>query len=103
MERRKRMSNKEQIARKYVQCTCDEIFTSRNLTAPDCPYHSSDVESAMDEYAELQCVEFGAWIYTYGYRHSYVNANWYHLADSSTTFTTKELYKLFLQSQQPNT
>jgi len=102
------MTQKEQIARKYVQCTCDEIFTSRNLTAPDCPYHSSDVESAMDEYSELRSVAFGEYLGTFGWEmcnpvgiepNKWVS----HINVQLGIKTTSELYKLFLQSQQPNT
>jgi hypothetical protein len=42
---------KEEIAKKYVPCRCDTAYTSRGLTAPDCPYHSTDPEAAMDEWA----------------------------------------------------
>ena len=41
------------IIEKYGLCTCDKIYTSRNLTAPDCPFHSTALEEAMIEYAEL--------------------------------------------------
>lgn len=44
------MDRREEIARKYVPCRCDEIYTSRGLSAPDCPFHSTDPELAMDEY-----------------------------------------------------
>jgi len=46
------MDKKTEIALKYVTCRCDEAYKSRGLTAPDCPYHSTDPESAMDEWAE---------------------------------------------------
>lgn len=41
----------ETIAKKYFPCTCGEIYLSRKLTAPDCPFHANDWESAMEEYA----------------------------------------------------
>lgn len=47
------MNTAEDIAKKHFPCTCGEIYLSRNLTAPDCPYHSFDWESAMQEVAEL--------------------------------------------------
>jgi hypothetical protein len=42
---------KEDIAKKYWLCRCDEIYTSRGLTAPDCPWCSASVDEAMDEWA----------------------------------------------------
>jgi hypothetical protein len=44
---------REAIAKKYIMCICDEGFTSRGLTQPGCPFHDSDWEAAMEEYAEL--------------------------------------------------
>lgn len=48
---------REKIAKKYVPCRCDEIYTSRGLTAPDCPFHSTDPEAAMDEYFTERALE----------------------------------------------
>lgn len=45
------------IAIKYVPCRCDDAYSSRGLAAPDCPYHSTDPESAMEEYAEVKSQE----------------------------------------------
>lgn len=44
--------SKEEIALKYGLCNCDEAYTSRGLTAPDCHWHSTAVDEAMDEYAK---------------------------------------------------
>ena len=53
------MSDKrEEIALKYGLCKCDEIYTSRNMVAPDCPYHSMCVTEAW-MITQLQC----AWIF----------------------------------------
>lgn len=52
---------KEEIAKLYVPCRCDDIYTSRGLTAPDCPYHSTDPESAMDQFAKQQATAFFKW------------------------------------------
>lgn len=48
---------KEEIAKKYVPCRCDKAYTDRGMTAPDCPYHSTDPEMAMDEYMKQCCLE----------------------------------------------
>lgn len=37
------------IAKKHFSCNCDEMYLSRGLAAPDCPYHSFDwVEFAIE-------------------------------------------------------
>lgn len=65
---------KEGIAKKYVPCRCDEAYTSRNLTAPDCPFHSTDPEVAMEEWAKQQAIAFDVWkrenCITYDYENS---------------------------------
>ena len=48
---------REEIAKKYVPCRCDVIYASRGLAAPDCPFHSTDPESAMDEYFTERAME----------------------------------------------
>lgn len=45
------MKTAEEIALDHGLCRCDEAYTKRGLTAPDCPYHSFAVEEAMIEYA----------------------------------------------------
>jgi hypothetical protein len=47
----KAMNTAEETATKYGLCTCHEGYTSRGLTAPDCPLHSMAVEEAMQDYA----------------------------------------------------
>lgn len=44
---------------KYIPCTCEEIYKSRGLEAPDCPYHnySDDIERLARLYAEAKCKE----------------------------------------------
>lgn len=46
------MKTAKEIAIKYGLCNCDEAYTSRGLTAPDCPLHGFAVEEAMEEYAQ---------------------------------------------------
>lgn len=48
---------REEIAKKFVPCRCDVAYTSRGMTAPDCPFHSTDPEAAMDEYGTQMCLE----------------------------------------------
>lgn len=45
------MSRLEEIALEYGLCNCDEAYTKRNLTAPDCPFHAFAVSEAMEQYA----------------------------------------------------
>lgn len=40
----------DKIIQTHISCTCGEIYLSRNLTAPDCPYHANDWESPMEEF-----------------------------------------------------
>jgi len=46
------MKTAEQIAIEFGLCTCDEAYTKRKLTAPDCPMHGYGVVEAMQEYAK---------------------------------------------------
>lgn len=48
---------REEIAKKHVPCRCDEAYKSRGLSAPDCPFHSTDPEEAMDEYFTERAIE----------------------------------------------
>jgi len=43
----------EEIIKAHIPCNCGEIYLSRNLTAPDCPFHSIDWETPMQFIAEL--------------------------------------------------
>lgn len=43
----------EQIALDHGLCNCNEAYTSRNMTAPDCPFHAFAVPEAMEAYAGL--------------------------------------------------
>lgn len=45
------MNRLEQIALEHGLCTCDEAYTKRGLTAPDCPWHAFAVQEAMEAYA----------------------------------------------------
>lgn len=45
------MKTAEQTALDHGLCRCDEAYTKRGLTAPDCPYHAFSVEEAMQKYA----------------------------------------------------
>lgn len=93
-------THKEDIAKKYVPCRCDEIYTSRGLTAPDCPYHSTDPETAMDEYAHQQAIAFAEW----GFKddNPFVegsNGRWIQQCGNSTSWSTEELYNQFIEQQ----
>jgi hypothetical protein len=100
---------KEDIAKKYVPCRCDTAYTSRNLTAPDCPYHSTDPEAAMDEYAKQQAIAFDEWKWANRW-HSLENGFWYQTLEhpsamSDKTYnkyhrkTPQELYNQFIEQQ----
>jgi len=98
------MDKKTEIALKYVTCRCDEAYKSRGLTAPDCPYHSTDPESAMDEWAELfaEFIREGEW----HPRDMSDKPNWVQLGSKvgwlqpghSIVHTTKQLYQSFEKS-----
>lgn len=45
------MKKAEEIAIDHGLCRCDEAYTKRGLTAPDCPYHAFAVDEAMEEYS----------------------------------------------------
>lgn len=51
------MRTAEEIAFHFGLCTCDEVYKSRDMSAPDCPWHSQAVEEAMIEYATEACKE----------------------------------------------
>lgn len=92
---------KEEIARKYVPCWCDVAYTSRQLADPGCPFHSTDPEIAMDQWAEQQAIAFHDWlIESYaaipsGFGCCYVKRGTEQIARA--TFTTKMLYQIFIK------
>ena len=53
--------------RRLIPCTCDEAYTSRGLTAPDCPWHNygEDVQDLFDQrdqrIAELEAENDQLW------------------------------------------
>lgn len=51
------MKTKHEICIYFNLCTCGEEYKSRDLVAPDCPWHSQCVSEAMDEYMEQTCLE----------------------------------------------
>ena len=52
LEEKKAMSKRlEEIALEYGLCNCDEAYTKRNMTSPDCPFHAFAVSEAMCQYA----------------------------------------------------
>jgi hypothetical protein len=81
---------KEEIAKNYVPCRCHQAYISRGLTAPDCPYHSTDPESAMDEYAKQQSIAFANYVmkdYTLS------------LHSESPILTDDQIYDQFIEQQ----
>lgn len=87
---------KEDIARKYIPCRCDKIYTSRGLTAPDCPYHSTDPESAMDEYAKTISISFAEWKWNNVQGDAGSENDKRFLLYSGQSITAEELYDKFL-------
>lgn len=81
---------KEEIINKIIPRNC---FWEESLD--NVPLHY--IHTAMDEYAKQMCIQFGGWVYVYGYRHSYTTANWYHDTDHTQTYTTDELYTEFIK------
>jgi hypothetical protein len=47
----KEVMSLEDVALAHGLCSCDEAYKSRNMYAPDCPYHSFAVSEAMEAYA----------------------------------------------------
>lgn len=43
-----------ELAKKHFPCTCGEIYLSRNLTAPDCPYHAFEWEEFASDLLSIQ-------------------------------------------------
>jgi hypothetical protein len=95
---------KEEIAKKYVPCRCDEIYTSRGLAAPDCPYHTTDPEVAMDEWAKQQAIAFMNWTLESGCPYSCTDENqWTNINDTYESITTAQLHDKFIEQQNKKT
>jgi hypothetical protein len=93
---------REEIGRYWVSCRCGKEYLDRKLTAPDCPYHSTDVEEAMDEWAKQQGIAFGKWLsdWVVENRSRYKTDNrgcWYVTYDG--VYFMDQLYKLFSQQK----
>lgn len=87
----------EEVAKKWIDCRCDEAYTSRNLTAPDCPYHSCDPEEAMKEWAKAQAIAYTRFV-----NRKYVvdeNNDDMYWDNDGNQFSENMLYDLFLKSQ----
>lgn len=46
------MVTKDEVQKSYGLCNCDVVYTSRGMTAPDCPMHAFLIDEAMDTWAE---------------------------------------------------
>lgn len=83
---------KEEIAAKYIPCTCGEIYLSRNIVAPDCPLHAFAIEEAMEEYRsqsnDQEIIEF---VEHLGIKGKFKDNEW---------FTTSELLNMFREQKQ---
>lgn len=89
----------EEIALKYWLCNCAEIYTSRGLTAPDCPYHAFCVEEAMEEYAKQEAIGFSIWMKENSCREG--QDLWTcRFTRWKERHTISELYDLFQQQKQ---
>lgn len=87
---------REAIALKYGLCKCDEIYTSRGLTAPDCPYHSMCVTEAMDEYMEQCCLELLSYVVRNTTGHSIDKDGTVHFKYKGEWLSKEELFENFL-------
>ena len=89
---------KEEIAKTHVPCRCDVVYTSRGLSGPDCPYHSTDPEMAMEEYAKQQAIAFGEWVDVNAVRNGF--HEWtIGCGDLKKTYTSDQLYLQFIEQQ----
>lgn len=99
----KQMPTKEGIAKTHVPCRCDVAYTSRGLKAPDCPYHSTDPESAMDEWSKQQSIAFMNWTLESGCQYSCTDENqWTNINDPYDSITTEQLHDKFIEQQTEN-
>jgi len=48
---------KEEIAAKYIPCTCGHVYKSRNIIAPDCNLCQEYWVEPMEEYAKQECLK----------------------------------------------
>lgn len=89
----------EEIALKYGLCKCDEVYTSRGLTAPDCPYHAFCVWEAMEEYGKQEAEEFSEWVILNATKQ---NAQEYicRFTNWRKPHTIGELYEMYQQQKQ---
>lgn len=97
------MYTKEELALTYVPCRCDEAYKSRGLTAPDCPYHSTDPETAMDVYAQQQAIAFDIWkLKNHWLWNSSICKYFKWEADNKheTNLSHEELYLQFIEHQK---
>lgn len=89
----------EAIALKHVPCRCDESYKSRGLEAPDCPYHSTDPQEAMKEWAKQQAIAFAEWLPKFR-NDKMGNASTKAVFKEWAHKPISEYFQLFLQSQQ---
>jgi len=58
---------KEEIAAKYIPCTCGHVYKIRNIIAPDCNLCQEYWAEPMEEYAKQEALEFNIWKSKKGY------------------------------------
>jgi len=80
---------KEEIAAKYITCTCGEMFKSRKMVASDCQLCQEDWAEPMEEYAKQEAIEF----YKFGVTRAF-NLN------EKETLSIDEVYTLYEQSKK---
>jgi hypothetical protein len=79
-------------------CTCDEIYTSRGLKAPDCPWHSLGVEEAMEEYAKEVAIELLNFVTSETSPFAIMYGNQPdRFATNDREYTSEEVYNLYHQ------
>ncbi len=67
------MKTAKQLIAEHYSCTCDKIYTSRNMVDPSCVLHDAgpEIELIMDEYAKEVAIDFFLW--NANKVHEYVN------------------------------
>jgi hypothetical protein len=101
------LKSKEDILAKYVRCECWPANDGgKPVYNSSCPRHSTDTESAMDDWAEQVAISFAEWISINGWYFNKIKrwSNRNETSDNiiivlSATKSTEELYTLFLTHQ----
>lgn len=93
------MSNEELISQSPFgnkSCSCEKIYTNRNLVAPDCIAcnYADEVRELMDAARKHEAMAFGEFLFDYNALDTKIDYLYQHRA-TKELFYLDELYKLF--------